>query len=96
MQRVIQLTDLRGDEVKYGSENLEAVLEHFKKKYFKCCGFFKVCSGLRWVFVAMRALVAQGLLSRCISGASVAVASLLFPSAGWPVSQSVGSRGSRA
>ena len=31
MQRVIQLTDLRGDEVKYGSENLEAVLEHFKK-----------------------------------------------------------------
>ena len=51
MQRVIQLTDLRGDEVKYGSENLEAVLEHFKKNISSAVAFLRFvlgCGGSLW------------------------------------------------
>ena len=50
-QRVIQLTDLRGDEVKYGSENLEAVLEHFKKNISSAVAFLRFvlgCGGSLW------------------------------------------------
>ena len=95
-QMVIQLTDLGGDEVKYGSENIEAVLEHLKKNISSAVAFLRFVLGCGGSLSPCRLQLRKGCNSCCISGASVAVVSLLFPSAGWPVSQSVGSRGSRA